>query len=90
MRFMAEARLFANAEHWDRAALRLRDVADQLSQFADADPSWQALLGELRRWDASTPANPGRKFTGRRWASLIERLQAKMDSHHGPFKDLHG
>jgi hypothetical protein len=89
-RFLVEARFYADSEHWDRASLRLRDVGDQVSQLLDADPDWQDLLAELRRLDAALGANPKPKFTGKRWVTLIERLQAKIDSHHGPFKDLNG
>jgi hypothetical protein len=90
MRFWTEAKIHVEAERWDLATIRLRDLADQVSQLADSDPAWRDILAELRRLDTTIGANPMPKFSGKKWSMLMERLQTKIDAHYGPYKNIGG
>jgi hypothetical protein len=89
-RFLAESTLYASNKSWDKAGLRLGDLADQVSQLTDTDQSWSAFLKELREWETAFNSMPGRKIAIRKWTSFLERFQSKVDSHHGPYKDISG
>lgn len=87
VRFLAETRLHANAGNWEKTASRLGDLADQLSQLSDADQNWHGLLIELREWEVKIVSRPMTEPMKRKWSMLMQRLQQKVDSQHGPFKD---
>jgi hypothetical protein len=89
-RFLAESKLYASNESWDKAGLRLGDLADQVAQLTDTDQSWSAFLIELRQWETTFKSMPRGKFAIRKWTGFLERLQSKVDSHHGPYKDILG
>ena len=88
-RFLTEARLHVNEKKWEMAAIRLGDVADQVSQLADVDHEWRPLLSEIRHWEETLRGRTSRgvRFAPRKWADLLTRLQSKIDRDHGPFKD---
>jgi len=86
-RLLTETRAYAASEHWDKTVLRLRDLAEQISQLAATDDDWPSLMEELRKWEARLSASDSPKVSKKTWADLMTRLQAKIDSRQGPFKN---
>lgn len=87
MRFLAEAKLHANVGQWEKTAVRLGDLADQVSQLSDVDQSRQPLLIELRRWETKVISRPMTESMKKKWMSVVGRVQERIDSQNGPFKD---
>lgn len=86
LRSLAEAKILVAAQARDKAAMRLNDLGDQISQLADTDEGWQILLSEVRYWETVFRGN--RRIATKKWDDLVDRLQAKIDSVHGPFKGI--
>ena len=88
LRLLSEARLHGENRVWERAAVRLNDLADQVSQLSDADEEWAELLSRLRAWNEVLldPTRRDKPATQKKWAELITRVQSKIDREHGPFR----
>jgi hypothetical protein len=94
-RFLTELRLFVDTESWDRAALRLDDVAEQLSQLAlIADPANPGTMGISREIAAAARdwANTCRKIKSQKarlvrskFDQYVHRVHGSIDSICGPF-----
>jgi len=88
MRYLAEAKLLASRNQWPEASTRLGDLADQMVQLADFDEDWLPLLSEVRDW-AGKIDDPTKKPRMRsKFVATLQRVQQKVDSHHGPFKSV--
>ena len=87
LRYFAATKLFINGLLWDKASLRLNDLAEQRAQLASVDPIWTELTAELRKW-SDTFARISRhetKFSDPKWSKFAIKLQSKIDERHGPF-----
>jgi hypothetical protein len=88
-RFFSEVKMLVGKSIWDRASIRIGDVADQFAQAIDFDEEWAVLVNELRMWEqalSKLSINPNARFASRKWADFIVRIQQKIDQYHGPFK----
>jgi hypothetical protein len=90
LRLLAEAKIYVDGETWDKAMLRLSDLAEQASQLADSDRDWKTFAKELRIWEETSKniSRKGSRFDSKKWGLFLLRLQDKIDSSHGPFKDI--
>jgi hypothetical protein len=77
---------FVDGEIWDKAMLRLSDLAEQASQLADADRAWKTFATDLRIWEETMKniSRKGSRFDSKKWGQFLLRLQDKIDSSHGP------
>ena len=90
-RFINEAQIHIDNQQWEKAAVRFNDVADQAAQLAALDSEWERLAEELRSWAATCGRHAMgelTRFAKNKWVRFIVRLQAKIDSCHGPFRDM--
>jgi len=90
LRFMTEAKVHAESRAWDKAALRLGDLADQAAQLAYFDEEWKQLAVELRRWEDTMKRVGSQKanLAPMKWSAFLLRVQLKVDESHGPFRGL--
>lgn len=88
-RYFNETKTHIDNQEWEKAALRLNDVADQVAQLAALDPEWLRFVEELRIWSAKCRRLAKReltRFTKSKWLSFHVLLQSRIDSCHGPFR----
>jgi hypothetical protein len=90
-RFISEAKIHVENKQWEKAAVRINDVADQVAQLAGFDAEWQQYAEKLRNWAAVCQRHAiGElsRFVSLKWIGFLVQLQAKIDSCHGPFKGV--
>ncbi len=88
-RFLAETKIHVDHSSWDKASMRLSDVAEQVAQLAQIDPDWEQLTSELREWEATLRRMAGTsrsRFATTKWRDFMARLHRKVDETRGPFK----
>jgi hypothetical protein len=92
LRYFAEAKLYINDSLWDKAGLRLSDLAEQTAQLAGADAEWKELTLELRQWSEALArlSTPSTRFARKKWSLFAIKLQSKIDERHGPFDIMNG
>ena len=52
-RYVNEAKIHVDNEAWERAAIRLSDLTDQVNQLVPLDNAWSAMAGELHGWSVT-------------------------------------
>ena len=87
VRSLTELKLSVESRRWERALVRLQDLAEQVSQFAEGDEPWHSLSQELREWendllklDADRESRVWKK-----WEKFLLRLHGPIDQAYGPF-----
>jgi hypothetical protein len=92
LRYFAEAKLYINDSSWEKASLRLSDLAEQTAQLAAMDPEWKNLTHELRQWSDTISRIPSQRirFARKKWSLFAIKLQGKIDERHGPFENTDG
>jgi hypothetical protein len=92
LRYFAEAQLYIHHSLWEKASLKLNDLAEQTTQLATDDNEWKELTSELRRWSeklARVSSNRTR-HSHRQWSRFASEVQSKIDERHGPFRVMKG
>jgi hypothetical protein len=87
-RFIHESRNFIQQEQWDKAALRLRDLADQMAQLAFLNEELRSFVDKIREFaNFCDKKESGVKepFRINKWNEFVVVLQAKLDTLHKPF-----
>jgi hypothetical protein len=87
-RFVNEAKIHIENGHWERAAVRLNDLADQGAQLVSNDEGWADTVAELRDWGnicLRLKKEEIKRFPTAKWLLFLQDLQAKIDSRYGPF-----
>ena len=94
-RFLNEAKNHVYGEEYAQAAMRIADLADQVSQVAQVtdDLVWKNLANELREWEFTFRGiNSGReqplsssKNLEFKWQKLVKSLHQRIDQNFGPF-----
>jgi hypothetical protein len=88
IRFSTEANAYVEGQMWDRAALRVGDLADQAAQLAEREQDWKVVIEELRGWEVTLKriARGKAKFLPPKWDKTLRSVQMLIDAQHGPFK----
>jgi hypothetical protein len=93
-RYIHEAKIHVDNKAWEKAAIRLSDLADQLNQLASLDQTWTELASELHGWTVACnelKSNERTRFPRRKnWLEFCSRLEAKLTQLLGPFADVKG
>jgi hypothetical protein len=52
-RYVHEAKIHVDNEAWERAAIRLSDLTDQMNQLVSLEETWTVLATELHIWSVT-------------------------------------
>ena len=52
-RFVHEVKIHVDYEAWEKAAIRLSDLTDQVNQLTSLDRTWAAFADELHAWSVT-------------------------------------
>jgi hypothetical protein len=93
-RYVHEAKIHVDNEAWEKAAIRLSDLTDQVNQLVSLDESWATLATELHTWSVTCnrlKGNELRRFPQKdKWLELCSRIEAKLNQLLGPFAEPKG
>jgi hypothetical protein len=87
-RYINEVKSYVDRQDWEKAAIRLSDLADQAVQLVHSDEEWRELADKLRNWAATCSRHASgskSKFAKNKWTAFSVRLQRKIDNYYGPF-----
>ncbi|GEM_PF-6895075 len=89
-RFINEAKIHVHNEDWDKAAMRINDLADHISQMALIEIDWGAIADDLRKWSATCSRlanNELSRFPKSKWIQFYVVLESRIDKFFGPFSE---
>ncbi len=93
-RFVHEAKIHADNEAWEKAAIRLSDLTDQVNQLAPLGEKWVAIAVELHTWSVTCNRLASKEINKfpkkKKWLDLCSRLEATLNQLLGPFAEPTG
>lgn len=93
-RLLAEAELHVDAEKWEMAEVRLRDIAERVLELPDTGPNWPDFAARIQGMAVSFERVRKNEiqFKGFRnkWRTLVVELRAKLSEYTGPFPATKG
>lgn len=88
-RFVHECKIHVENSAWEKAAIRLSDLTDQMNQLVSLDASWSEFAGELHGWSVTCNRlrlGELKRFPeSQKWLELCSRVEAKLARLLGPF-----
>jgi hypothetical protein len=92
-RYVNEAKIHVDNEAWEKAAIRLSDLTDQVGQLASLNDAWAKTAEELHLWSVTCDRlknNQLKKFPKKKWLEMCSRVEAQLNQLLGPFAEAKG
>ena len=87
-RFLNEVKIHLRNQHFDRAALRLDDLATHLAQLSSPEEKWLSLQKKVRVWANSCnqrAKDETSEFAEKKLSDFLLKLESEIDRLFGPF-----
>ena len=85
----------ARTDHsaWEKVAIRLRDLTDQVNLLLGLDEGWADLIKELHDWSTTCDRRMMEKearFSKKKWLDFCRRVETKLSQMMSPFTGRKG